>query len=223
MFRHIKLANLIFLLALNLILPVSRAAELNVEVESFKQRSTEGLVVELIGSAIKPAPVGKFEINQLDKEFIPLLTIAGVGSSLRFNNQDPLKHHVYSVSKGNKFELPLHNGHSDKIIQLTTPGIIKLGCNIHDWMLAYVYVAESDRIKIMDKLGRVEFSGLPAGDYQIKIWSPRLRNTNKPITRSVSIAADQSQTLKFEIKLRKHIRKPARKTQSGSYYGDGQK
>ena len=199
---------------------LSHAAELNIKIEAFKQRSTDGLVIELIGAGTSAAPVGEFEINQLDKEFIPLLTIAGVGSSLSFNNQDQLKHHIYSVSKANPFDLPLHNGRSTKIIQLNQPGIIKLGCNIHDWMLAYVYVAQSDRVKIMDKRSIVSFSDLPAGEYQIKIWSPRLRNTRKPVTTSVTLAGGQSQTTTIKVKLRKRIRKPVRNEQAADYNGD---
>ena len=221
MYKSLKAVCLTTLIALPWFSPISFAAELNVRVEAYKQRPTNGLVIELVGAGTAPAVRGEFEINQLDKEFIPLLTIAGVGSSLSFNNQDQLKHHIYSVSKGNKFELPLHNGRSEKIIQLNTPGIIKLGCNIHDWMLAYVYVAESERIQIMDASGSVKFTDLPIGDYEIKVWGPRLRNTKKPITKSISIKENQAQTEHIKIKLRKHIRKPSRNNQKTEYNGDG--
>jgi len=221
MHKSLKAVCLTTLIALPWFSTISFAAELSIRVEAYKQRPTDGLVIELVGAGTAPAARGEFEINQLDKEFIPLLTIAGVGSSLSFTNQDELKHHIYSVSQANKFDLPLHNGRSEKIIQLSKPGVIKLGCNIHDWMLAYVYVAESDHVKIMDNSGVVTFDDLPAGAYQIKIWSPRLRNTKKPVIQAVTLSEGQAQTTSIKIKLRKHIRKPVRNEQAQSYDGDG--
>jgi len=148
------------------------------------------------------------------------VSVIPVGSKLIFKNLDELKHHVYSVSSGNQFDLPLHNGISPDEISLDKTGVVKLGCNIHDWMLAYVYVSESDRVKIADDTGIVSFTELPAGEYEIRLWSPRLRNTKVPITETITIDEDQMLEHAVKLKLRKRIRKPKRQDSSPDYSGN---
>ena len=194
-----------------------QAAQINITITAHKERPTKGVVVELVALNHAPITPGRIEINQVDKEFVPLVSVTPVGSKVIFNNLDELKHHVYSVSSGNQFDLPLHNDISPAEISLDKTGVVKLGCNIHDWMLAYVYVSESERVKIADDTGIVSFTELPAGEYEIRLWSPRLRNTKVPITETISIDEDQTLEHAVKLKLRKRIRKPKRQD-SSSYY-----
>jgi len=196
----------------------AQASDLSIVISAHKDRSTEGVVVELVSKRDRSATPTTIEIDQKGQEFIPLISIAPVGSTLIFNNLDDLKHHVYSTSRGNQFDLPLHDGSAPKEITLEKPGVVKLGCNIHDWMLAYVYVSESDRVQIMDDSGKVNFADVPAGDYEIRIWSPRLRNTKQALIESITIGDDESIDHQMSIKLRKHIRKPQRHD-NDLYYG----
>ena len=53
-----------------------------------------------------------------------------------------------------------------------TPGIVALGCNIHDYMQAYVYVGESPFLAVTDEQGIATFAELPTGNYQLKLWHP---------------------------------------------------
>lgn len=63
-----------------------------------------------------------------------------VGTRVTFPNRDNIRHHVYSFSSAKKFELPLYIGTPAAPVVFDKPGVVALGCNIHDWMLAYIYV-----------------------------------------------------------------------------------
>ncbi len=205
------------LLLCSLIAQNAYASDLSVLITAHKDRSTKGVVVELAAKQASAPETRTIEIDQKNQEFIPLISVATVGSKLIFNNLDELKHHVYSASTGNQFDLPLHNGIAPDKVILNTPGVVKLGCNIHDWMLAYVYVSESNWVKIMDSSGEVNFENVPAGDYELRIWSPRLRNTKKALVENITIKDDQSAKHEITIKLRKRIRKPKRMDKSVYY------
>lgn len=199
---------------------VTQAAEIDITITAHKDRSTKGVVVELVALNHEAIAPDKIEIDQVDKEFVPLVSVVPIGSTVLFNNLDELKHHVYSVSSGNQFDLPLHNGVSPEEISLDKSGVVKLGCNIHDWMLAYVYVSESDRVKTADDTGIVSFTDVPAGKYEIRLWSPRLRNTKVPVTEIITIAENQTLKHTVKLKLRKRIRKPKRQDSSLDYSGN---
>lgn len=219
---HSILAKLTLCLLLIIVtgIPTVHAAQVHITITAHKNRSTNGVMVELVSLSQEATVPGKIEIDQVDKEFVPLVSVTPVGSKVVFNNLDDLKHHVYSVSSGNPFDLPLHNGTSPEQISLDKSGVVKLGCNIHDWMLAYVYVSESDRVKTADKTGIVTFTKVPAGEYEIRLWSPRLRNTKKPIIETITVDEDQTLEHATKLKLRKRIRKPKRQESSLDYSGN---
>ena len=80
------------------------------------------------------------EIAQEDREFVPFVTVVQAGTAVAFPNRDPILHHVYSFSPAKPFEIKLYTGKSPQEVVFDKPGIVVLGCNIHDWMLAYVAV-----------------------------------------------------------------------------------
>ena len=73
------------------------------------------------------------------------------------------------------FDIPLYIGESPKVIEFERPGIVTLGCNIHDWMAAYVVVLDSGFFARTDERGVGLLRGLPAGSFSILGWCPRLR------------------------------------------------
>jgi len=87
--------------------------------------------------------LGEFSVDQIDKEFVANVTVVTRGSSMRFPNSDDILHHVYSFSPAKVFELPLYgNGQNIDYQQVfDLAGVVEIGCNIHDWMLGYIYVA----------------------------------------------------------------------------------
>ena len=89
--------------------------------------------------------VGDFSVDQQQREFVSNVTVISRGSRVNFPNSDDILHHVYSFSTANVFELPLYgNGQNvDYFEPFEQAGVVELGCNIHDWMLGYIYVAET--------------------------------------------------------------------------------
>ena len=210
-----------FFLFLAIVCPVGHASasELTVTIEDKKQLSTEGSIVELVGENLETAADRPIVINQIKREFDPFLSIIPKGSAVQLNNSDGYSHHVYSVSKGNKFDLPLYKGKPPKDVVFDAAGIVKLGCNIHDWMLAYVYVSQSQTIGTTDASGIITFAGIPAGTYQLRVWNPRMRNTKRVVTRKIDLVDGQVLTTTVQVSLRKKIRKRKPTESSGSGYG----
>ena len=86
-------------------------------------------------------------VDQIDKEFVPYVKPVRTGSFVQFPNKDHIRHHVYSFSAPSKFELPLYMGTPAQPVLFDKPGVVKLGCNIHDWMIGYVYVTDSPLLR----------------------------------------------------------------------------
>ncbi len=143
-------------------------------------------------------PVRGSNVEQINKEFVPFVTPVQTGTVVSFPNRDDVRHHVYSFSQAKTFELKLYAGASAPPVLFDKPGPVVLGCNIHDHMLAYVYVVETPHFaKTASGAARIE--GIPAGEYNVRIWHPRLRGT-APAQR-IKLGADSAMTVKFSLEL----------------------
>jgi plastocyanin len=151
------------------------AADIRVSVKDQAGRPVEGAIVWVQQSGEKnpPAPV-QLEIIQKNRQFLPPLTVVPVGSAVRFPNQDNVQHHVYSFSLPKTFDIPLYIGQSPPI-QFDRPGIVALGCNIHDWMAAYIVVLDTRLYAQTDASGLAVLTNVPADPVTIHAWCPRLR------------------------------------------------
>jgi plastocyanin len=135
-------------------------------------------------AAAPTAPAAR--IAQTGQEYEPLVTPIRTGSPIEFPNLDTVQHHIYSVSKPKRFEIPLYDGGRTETVVFEQPGIVTIGCNIHDWMLAYVVVLDTPWFVKTPADGRASFTGLPGGRYRLDLWHPLL---TKPIAREVTLAA----------------------------------
>ena len=122
------------------------------------------------------APQGALEANmdQRDQRFAPHVLAVRTGTQVRFPNSDNIRHQVYSFSTTKRFELRLYQGTPAAPLLFDKPGVVVLGCNIHDWMLGYIYVTDDPRFGVSDEQGRVRLAELPAGDYHLTLWHPQL-------------------------------------------------
>ena len=111
-------------------------------------------------------------IAQKDREFIPYLTIVQTGTAVQFPNRDPFKHHVYSFSPAKSFEIQLYSGTPTEPVVFDKAGVVVIGCNIHDWMLAYVVVLDSPWFGKSAASGKAQLANLPAGRYTLHVWHP---------------------------------------------------
>jgi len=113
---------------------------------------------------------------------------------VRFPNGDDVRHHVYSFSPAKKFELRLYHGMTAEPVLFDKPGTVVLGCNIHDSMVAYIYVVESDYFAVANAQGNISLTA-PAGKYQLQIYHPQMSG-NFPES---SITLDDSQPVSNKI------------------------
>jgi plastocyanin len=158
-------------------------------------------------------------ILQVDKEFVPKVTPVFVGSAVSFPNHDTVRHHVYSFSPVKKFELPLYQGVPAKPVVFDKPGVVVLGCNIHDWMVAYVYVSESPHFAKTGADGKATISDLAPRAYVVRAWHPQLEGEEEQTRQTVDVSKLRRGEVAWSLKLRPEVRvrrAPASK-QSGSY------
>ncbi len=179
----------VFRVILFLILAVSlRAAEFTCTVTNAKggEPLAEAAVALIpLDLPAPPVPAGaKAEIIQQDQEFSVFLTVVQTGTEVVLPNRDNVQHHVYSLSRPRRFELPLYNPGQSESIMLELEGQVTIGCNIHDWMISHVVVVPTPWFAKTDTQGAARISA-PAGRYRLEIWHPRL---GKPDTREITLS-----------------------------------
>lgn len=154
----------------------SQAARLQVTVTTAAGVPVEdaAMVITPISGAI-PKRHSTLSITQKDREFIPYLTVVQTGTAVSFPNQDPFRHHVYSFSPVKSFEIKLYAGKSAQPVVFDKPGEVAIGCNVHDWMEAYVLVVDSPYFDKSDHKGRALIANLPTGRYRLRLWHPSQR------------------------------------------------
>jgi len=153
-------------------------------------------------------------IDQIDKEFVHPVTVIRPGMSVIFPNHDKIRHHVYSFSPAKTFELPLYKDVTPQPVRFDKPGVVALGCNIHDWMSAYIYVVDSPFTALTDAQGQAVLT-LPAGQYELHIWHPRLKNPDENQGLKVMVQAKQNAVVELAVVLKKSFKSIARTTSGG--------
>jgi plastocyanin len=177
------------------------AGTLGVLVRNSEDQPVRDAVVYALPLAADAAPAQppqRTEIDQVDKEFVPNLTVVQVGTRVHFPNRDQIRHHVYSFSEAKSFEIPLYEGIPAEPIVFDKPGPVVLGCNIHDWMRAYVFVVETPHFAVSGADGRATLA-LPAGEYSVRIWHPELEGEPAQQGQRLSVEADADTELRFAI------------------------
>ncbi len=151
------------------------------------------------GATVAPRiPRGDVTVQQIDREFVPKILIAAVGSRVNFPNRDPVQHSVYSFSKAKSFEIPIYAGESPQTIALDKAGVVVLGCNIHDWMVGYILVVDAPIAEMTNASGNVSIGGLARGQYLIRVWHPQLKTGE--VTQEVSFdGTAQRVDIKLEL------------------------
>ena len=135
----------------------ARTAEIVASVLDDKGRPVADAVVVAVssdGSLRLPARPREGVVDQVNKEFTPKVTAILVGTPVTFPTNDNVRHQVYSFSLAKRFELPLYAGVPAQPIMFDKPGVVVLGCNIHDRMVGYVYVSESPYFAKTDAEGK---------------------------------------------------------------------
>jgi plastocyanin len=157
-------------------------------------------------------------VDQVDKEFIPYVMPVLVGSRVRFPNHDNVRHDVYSFSAAKKFELPLYAGTAAAPVVFDKAGVVILGCNIHDWMVGYIYVSDTPHYGKTEKAGIVALKDVPAGDYDVRVWQPRMNGTEESTVKRVSIRSAGAAEIDWQLTLKPVFKIPRAPALQGGRY-----
>lgn len=153
------------------------AASVQVDVQDAAGQPLGGAVVFLESAEARRLvkPLAEQEMSQENKQFVPEVRVLTVGTELRFPNRDTVRHHVYSFSPAKKFELKLYTGTPANPVLFDRPGVVVLGCNIHDQMVGWILVLDTPYFaQTPATAGKASMGEVPPGRYRLRAWHPRL-------------------------------------------------
>jgi plastocyanin len=179
------------------------AAELSVQVTDRNGKPVEGVVVTISDDRMHhQGESRKWIMDQVNLRFVPQVLVVPVGAAVDFPNSDTVSHQVYSFSKAKSFQLPLYKGKLHPPVTFEKPGLIVLGCNIHDEMIGYIYVTPAQWFGRTDANGVFHTADVTTDKVTVTIWSPYIADADKVLTRSV----DVHDATRIDFKLNKPLR-----------------
>jgi plastocyanin len=142
---------------------------------------------------LDPAPQAAFEENeqrrarldQRDERFVPHVLAVVRGTWVDFPNDDKTYHNVFSLSKTQEFNLGRYAAGHSKAVRFENPGIVRVFCDIHSHMSAFILVFAHRYFAVTDDEGRYRIDGVPPGTYTVAVWNETLHGD--PPKRSVTI------------------------------------
>ncbi len=178
--------------------PIAGAASIQAQVRDAAGKPLADAVVYAIAGANIAAKARKVPVavEQIDREFVPYVTVIQVGTAVTFPNRDPIMHHVYSFSPAKSFQTKLYTGNSPEYV-FDKPGVVTLGCNIHDWMIGYIAVVPTPFFAKTDANGAARLPDLPAGAYDVQAWHPHQKSALAP--ERVVLETSSSPSVSFTI------------------------
>jgi plastocyanin len=180
----------------------SAAAEILVTIVDRDGRGIDDAVVTATPAAGKAlvVPAARAAVmDQRDRAFVPRVLAVSVGSRVEFPNNDSVSHQVYSFSPAKRFQLALYKGETHPPVTFDQPGLVVLGCNIHDSMVGYIYVTAAPHFGTTDASGTLKLKDLPKDDYQILVWSPYIADPPASLSRSVRVEADGAVSERIQL------------------------
>jgi plastocyanin len=183
---------------------VFASSSLEVVVKDERGKPVSDVVVSLIlPSAAAPMPrPASAVMDQQNRMFVPLVLAVPVGTAVTFPNRDNIRHHVYSFSGPKRFELPLYIGTPAAPVVFDKPGVVVLGCNIHDWMVGYIYVSATPYFAKTTEDGVVRLADVPPGAYEARAWHPRMRGEPEKSGKPITITASDPGRLELVVALK---------------------
>jgi plastocyanin len=168
----------------------AQAAPVTVRVSDAQGRPIVGAVVFLESPAAAKAakPIARVEVAQVQRQFVPPVSVVTLGSAVQFPNLDTVRHHVYSLSPAKRFELKLYIGRPESPVVFDKPGVAVLGCNIHDQMVGWVVIVETPYYARTDDNGRAVVDA-PAGNYRLRTWHTDLAVGAPALDQALTVAA----------------------------------
>jgi plastocyanin len=139
---------------------------------------------------------GKAKVVQRNKAFEPAVSVVRLGTEVDFPNDDPIFHNVFSVSRGNSFDLGNYRQGTSKSVTMTQPGLVNVYCNMHPQMSAEVLVVPNEFYARVGADGFFRLPNVPSGNRRIGVWTPH----TAPVVKPVVVSAGDVATVDFELK-----------------------
>ena len=168
----------------------AQAAPVTIDVRGPDGRPLPGAVLMVDSPRTPRGPLrlpGPAAMAQQNISFQPHILIVPVGTSVSFPNHDRVRHHVYSFSKPKRFELKLYGRDESRSVLFDKPGVVAVGCNIHDAMSGFIWVVDTPFAAQTDAAGRVVFADVPAGAAVLRLWHPSIRAPDNVLRQAVTI------------------------------------
>jgi plastocyanin len=146
------------------------------------------------GRGARP-PAKPFDMSTRKKEFLPRVLAVPRGSRVRFPNEDPILHNVFSVSGDNRFDLGLYGKGAGKEKRFDAPGVVRIYCNVHQTMASTVLVLDTPHFTNPERDGSFTLAGLPRGRGRLTVWHEQ----TEPTTLEVTIPAASPIALRAEV------------------------
>jgi plastocyanin len=171
----------------------AQAADLTVVVKTPQGRPVADAVVTAYPNAAYDKSRIRFawpaKVTQRNMTFEPFVLIVPVGAEVSFPNLDTVRHHVYSFSPAKTFELKLYGQDETRSVRFDKPGVVALGCNIHDQMSAFVVVVDTPFAAKTDASGQAVLRGMPGDQARIDVWHPYAKAKGNHVTHSTALSA----------------------------------
>ena len=187
----------------------AQTVEISASVTNEKGQPIANAVVVAVpadGLARPSSRAREATVDQVNKEFEPRVTAVLAGTAVSFPNHDDIRHQVYSFSPAKRFELPLYAGVPAQPVVFDRPGVVVLGCNIHDWMVGYVYVSESPFFAKTGKDGKAVLTDLAPRVYVVRVWHPQQDGGEEATRKSVDASRSRSVEVAWTLKLKPAIK-----------------
>jgi plastocyanin len=147
---------------------------------------------------LESAPRGAFEqgetvhaeMDQRNETFVPHVLAVTVGTVVDFPNDDRFYHNVFSLSKAARFDLGRYPTGKSKSIRFDQPGIVRVFCEIHSHMNAFILVFAHPYFAMTDADGRYRINNVPPGTYNVVAWNEGTSSEPRPVTVATGATAE---------------------------------
>ena len=124
------------------------------------------------GAFEQPEP-GRARLDQRNETFIPHVLAITTGTTVDFPNSDRIYHNVFSLSKAARFDLGRYAAGRSRSVRFETAGVVRVFCEIHSHMNAFILVFSHPFFAVTDDEGRYRMDGVPPGTYNVIAWNDR--------------------------------------------------
>jgi plastocyanin len=179
-------------LALLLAVPArSLAGDIAIDVRTPQGKPVADAVVTVAAPHAGPIHFPwPYRMAQQNMQFEPFVLIVPVGADVAFPNLDTVRHHVYSFSAAKTFELKLFGHDETRVVHFDKAGVVDLGCNIHDTMIAYIVVVDTPFAAQTNAAGEAVVRGVPAGTHSVRVWQPYLRAPGNAVALNLAVPGE---------------------------------